>query len=82
MSVAQKSAHIPVTVPLSPNTNLRAVISSRGPQIVIEQVLALNSTKTSSIHLNFNDILQLDKLIQIMYNLHVLRTTQRYERQC
>ena len=72
MSVAQKSAHISVNVPPSPNTNLRAVISSRGPQVVIEQVLALNSTKTSSIHLNFNDLLQLHKLIQILYNVHVL----------
>ena len=73
MSVAQKSAHISVNVPLSPNTNLRAIISSRGPQNVIEQVLALNSTKTASIHLNFNDLLQLHKSIQIMYNLHVLK---------
>ena len=73
MSVAQKSVHISVNVPLSPNTNIRAVISSRGPQVVIEQVLALNSTKTSSIHLNFNDLLQLHKLIQILYNLHVLK---------
>ena len=72
MSVAQSLPGIALKFPLSSHTILRASISSNGPNVVLEQSWPINKSKISNIRLNFNDLLQLHQIIQVLYNLNNL----------